>query len=204
MSSNMQSKGGKKSCKNSSGKEGRASVKGMKGLQNQIGQQLQKLKEGMDAKSGKSGGKKAANGGINKEIARLAAQQEALRNEMKRYQDEMGSRGLKEQGSLNEAVREMEKIEMDLINKNVTQETMRRQQEIMTRLLESEKAEQIRDQEEKRESTESKNNKISNPVQNFKYNMKRKASFDNIQLFLPVLSSFYKSKVNSYIVKIGY
>jgi chromosome segregation ATPase len=203
MSSCMLSKGGKKSCKNPSGKGGKMSVKGMKGLQNQIGQQLQKLKEGMDAKNGKSGRNKAENYSLNKEIARLAAQQEALRNEINRYQDEIGSKGMKEQSSINEVVKEMEKIERDLINKKVTQETMRRQQEIMTRLLESEKAEQIREQEEKREATESKNQKISNPEPNFKYNIKGKSSFDNIQLALPVLSSFYKSKVNSYIVKIG-
>ena len=203
MSSSMQSKGGKKSCKNPSGKGGKMSVKGMKGLQNQIGQQLQKLKEGMDAKNGKSGGNKAENYSLNKEIARLAAQQEALRNEMQRYQNDIGSKGIKEQSVINEAVKEMEMIERDLINKNLTQETMRRQQEIMTRLLESEKAEQIREQEEKREAIESKNQKLSNPGSNFKYNMKGKASFDNIQLSLPALSSFYKNKVNSYIVKIG-
>jgi hypothetical protein len=77
-----------------------------------------------------------------------------------------------------------------------------RQQNIMTRLLESEKAEQTREQEEKRESTEAKNQKISNPGPDFQYNMKRKASQDNIQLVLPYLSSYYKSKVSSYIVKI--
>jgi hypothetical protein len=139
---------------------------------------------------------------MNREIAKLAAQQEALRNEMQKYQDEMGSRGLKEQGTLNEAGREMEQLEKDLINKNITQETLLRQQKIMSRLLESEKAEQTREQEEKRESTEAKNQKISNPGLNYQYNMKKRASQDNIQLVLPVMSSFYKSKVNGYIVKI--
>ncbi|MEI7940791.1 MAG: hypothetical protein WCK27_29285, partial [Verrucomicrobiota bacterium] len=120
-----------------------------------------------------------------------------------KYQDQMGSKGMRDKGSLNEAAREMEKIEKDLINRNITRETMLRQQNILTRLLESEKAEQTREQEEKRESTEANNQKISNPGLNYQYNMKKKASKDNIQLILPVLSSFYKSKVNSYIVKIG-
>jgi hypothetical protein len=204
MSSNIKSKGGNKACKNPSGKGGKMSAKGMKDLQNKIGQQLQQLKSGMESKSGQEGGSKAQQNAINKQIAKLAAQQEALRNEMQRYQDEIGSKGIKDQGSLNEASKEMEQIERDIINKEITQETIRRQQNIMTRLLESEKAEQKREQEEKRESTEAKNQKFSNPEQNFQYNIKKKTSFDNIQLTLPVISSFYKSKVNSYIVKIGY
>ncbi len=204
MSSSMQSKGGKKACKNPSGKGGKMSAKGMKELQDQIGKQLQQLKTGMESKTGKDGNSKAGQTALNKQIAKLAAQQEALRNEMQRYQEEMGSKGMKDQGGMNEASKEMEQIEKDLINKSITQETIMRQQRIMARLLESEKAEQTREQEEKRESTEAKNQKFSNPGQNFQYNMKKKTSLDNIQLTLPVVNSFYKSKVSSYIVKIGY
>jgi hypothetical protein len=114
----------------------------------------------------------------------------------------MGLKGLKDQGSLNEAAKDMEQIQRDLINKRVTQETIMRQQNIMTRLLESEKAEQMRDQEEKRESTEAKSWQNSNPGLNYQYNSKKRAGQDNIQLTLPGINSFYKSKVNTYIVKI--
>jgi hypothetical protein len=103
---------------------------------------------------------------------------------------------------LSEAVQEMEQIEKDLINKRITQETIQRQQNIMTRLLESEKAEQLRDQEEKRESTEAKTQNNSNPSLNYQYNTKKRMSQDNIQLVLPGLNYFYKNKVSSYIVKI--
>lgn len=203
MSMAMKSKPGSKSCQNPSGKgKGKMSAKSMKDLQSKIGQQLEKLKAGME-KSGKDGkGNMQGEKGMSREIARLAAQQEALRNEMQKYQDEMGAKGLKEQQSLNEAARNMEQIEKDLINKRITQETILRQQNIMTRLLESEKAEQMRDLEEKRESTEAKMQQNSNPGLNYQYNMKKRASQDNIQLVLPGISSFYKTKVNSYIVKI--
>ncbi|MFZ4522327.1 MAG: DUF4175 family protein [Bacteroidales bacterium] len=197
------SKAGSKSCKNPGGKgKGKMSAKNMKELQQSIGKQLEKLKAGMDGPKKDGKGTKDGQGGMSKELAKLAAQQEALRNEMQKYQDEMGSKGVKDQGSLNEAGKNMEQIEKDLINKRITQETMNRQQQILTRLLESEKAEQMRDQEEKRESTEAKTQKNSNPGLNYQYNMKKRASQDNIQLILPGINSFYKSKVNSYIVKI--
>jgi hypothetical protein len=198
-----QAKAGNKSCKKPGGKgKGKMSAKSMKELQDNIGKQLEKLKAGMEG--AKKDGKPNAQGQgeMSREIAKLAAQQEALRNEMRKYQDDLGTKGLKDQGSLNEAERDMEQIEKDLVNKRVTQETMMRQQNIMSRLLESEKAEQMRDQEEKRESTEAKNQQNSNPGSNFQYNNKKRASQDNIQLVLPGINSFYKTKISSYIVKI--
>ncbi|MEI7660727.1 MAG: DUF4175 family protein, partial [Bacteroidota bacterium] len=204
MAKSQPGKAGSKQCKNPSGKGGKMSAKSMKEMQQKIGQQIEKLKAGLEGASKQGKGDKQGQNGMNREVAKLAAQQEALRNEMQKDRDDMGSNGLKDQGSLSEAAREMEQIEKDLINKNITQETFLRQQNILTRLLESEKAEQTREQEEKRESTEAKNQKISNPGLNYQYNMKKKASQDNIQLILPVLSSFYKGKVNSYIVKIAH
>jgi hypothetical protein len=196
-------KAGNKSCKKPGGKgKGKMSAKSMKDLQNNIGKQLEKLKAGMEGAKKDGKGDKQGQGSMSREVAKLAAQQEALRNEMQKYQDEIGSKGVKDQGSLNEAAKDMEQIEKDLINKRITQETIMRQQKIMTRLLESEKAEQMRDQEEKRESTEAKSQQNSNPGLNFQYNSKKRASQDNIQLVLPGINSFYKSKVNSYIVKI--
>jgi len=204
MASSMKSKGGKKSCPNPSTKGGKSSIKGIKELQEKLGQQLQKLKAGMESNSGKPGGEKSKKSEVNQQIAKLAAQQEAIRNQMQQYENESGAKGLKEQGNLNETKNEMEQLEKDLVNKRITQETIMRQQKILSRLLESDKAEQMRDQEEKRESTEAKNINSGNPNQYFQYNSKKKAGVDNIQLTLPVTSSFYKGKISSYILKIGY
>ncbi len=203
MSSSMKSKSGNKACQNPSASgKGKKSAKSMKDMQDKIGKQLEKLKAGMDGAKKDGKGKPQGQQGMSRELARLAAQQEALRGEMQKYQDEMGSKGVKDQGTLNQASKDMEQIEKDLVNKRITQETIRRQQSIMTRLLESEKAEQMRDQEEKRESTEAKSKINSNPGLNYQYNSKKRASQDNIHLVLPGINSFYKNKVSSYIVKI--
>ncbi|MEI6433206.1 MAG: hypothetical protein WCP32_00065 [Bacteroidota bacterium] len=203
LSSSMKSKSGNKSCSNpSSGKSGKKSAKEMKDIQGKIGDQLKKLKEGLEGSKKPGNSNKSEQQGMNREIAKLAAQQETLRNEMQKYQEKFGSKGITDQTGLNETIRDMEQIEKDLINKKITQETIRRQQSIITRLLESEKAEQTRDREEKRESIEAKDQKISNLSKPFEYNINKRASHDQIELILPSLRSFYKNKVNSYIVKI--
>jgi len=89
-----------------------------------------------------------------------------------------------------------------LINKRISQETIRRQQMILTRMLESEKAEQMREREEKRESTEAESREYGNHFSNFKYKVKGKNEQDLLQLILPGISPYYKSKVNDYILKI--
>jgi len=202
MQMNAKAKSGNKSCQKPSSKGGKMSAKTMKELQKQIGDQLKRLKDGMESAKARGNMTRQEQSGMNKEVAKLAAQQEALRNELQKYQDELGEKGVKDKGSLNDVSGEMEQIERDIVNKKITQETINRQQRIMSRLLESEKAEQTREQEEKRESTEAKNSKISNPGLNYQYNMLRKMSRDDIQLTLPELNNFYKDKVSSYIVKI--
>ena len=203
MSCNMKMKSGKKACSNPSpGKSGKKSAKDMKDIQAKIGEQLKKLKEGMQGMKSQGNANKSEKQGMNRDIAKLAAQQEALRNEMQKYQDDLKGKGIKDQGGMNEAARDMEQIEKDLVNKQITQETIMRQQRIVTRLLESEKAEQTREREERRESVEAKNQKLSNLGKTFEYNVNKRASQDQLQLMLPSLRPFYKTKVNSYIVKI--
>lgn len=202
MANSMQSKSGNKSCSNPSpGKSGKKSAKDLKDLQGKIGEQLKKLREGMEAAQ-KSGDGKQQMKGMSKEIAKLAAQQEALRNEMRKYQEGTGEKGIKNNTGLSDAMREMEQIERDLVNKRVTQETIKRQQRIMTRLLESEKAEQEREKEERRESVEAKNSKISNLTNKFEYKGKSRASQDQLKMELPGLQRYYLGKVNAYFVKI--
>lgn len=204
MMSQMQSKSGNKACsKPSSGKGGKKSAKDLKDLQGKIGEQLKKLKEGMDASKKDGANGKPEMKGMSKELAKLAAQQEALRNELQKYQNEMGEKGIKNSSGLSDAMREMEQIEKDLVNKRISQETIRRQQSIMTRLLESEKAEQTRDKEEKRESVEAKDYKKGNLVKLLEYKRKERSANDQLKLELPGMQGFYKTKVNNYFVKIS-
>lgn len=200
--SNMKTKGGQKSCSKPSGKGGKKSMKSLRDLQQKLSDQLEQMKEGMQksGKQGKSG--KGEQMTLNRQLAKMAAQQEALRNELQKYQDGIKEEGQKDGGSLNKAMSEMEEIERDILNKKITAETLNRQKRILTRMLESEKAEQLREKEEKRESTEAKSYNFSNQTKNIQYKRLNQGTNEILRLTDVPLSNFYKTRVNSYLLKI--
>ncbi|MCB9186633.1 MAG: hypothetical protein H6601_07790 [Flavobacteriales bacterium] len=95
----------------------------------------------------------------------------------------------------------MEQTETDLVNKMITQETLMRQQEILTRLLEAENAEREREQEQRRESKEAKNEDYGNPEIFFEYIRQKKNETELLRTVPPNLSPFYRDKVDEYFKK---
>jgi hypothetical protein len=87
----------------------------------------------------------------SKEFAQLAAKQAALRDALRKLQKEKQEQG-KGDKALDDIMDEMNKIEIDLVNKNFTNDMLQRQEQILTRLLEHEKAEREREQDEQRRS----------------------------------------------------
>ncbi len=200
----QQSKPGSGSCKKP-GKNSKPSAATMQKLQKEINDQIKKLKEGMDNPNGKKDGKgkdgltgKPQNSGQSEQLSKLAAQQEALRRELQKMAGQMDKDGKSGNGELKKIADNMEKTETDLVNKRITQETMNRQQEIMTRLLEAEKAEREREQDEKRESNEAKNMENRNPNSFLEYNLLKQKEAELLKTIPPALNSFYKMKVNEY------
>ena len=197
-------KPGSGSCKKP-GKNSKPSAATMQRLQKEINDQIKKLKEGMDNPNGKKDGKgkdgltgKPKNDGTSKQLSQLAAQQEALRRELQKMGGEMDKSGKSGNGELKKIADKMEKTETDLVNKRITQETLNRQQEIMTRLLEAEKAEREREQDEKRQSNEAKNQDNRNPNSFIEYNLLKQKEAELLKTVPPALNSFYKTKVNEY------
>jgi hypothetical protein len=92
----------------------------------------------------------------------------------------------------------MEQTEKDIVNKQISNETMKRQQEILTRLLESEKAEKEREQDEQRKSNEAKNENLSNPAQFLEYKRLKEKEMELLNTVPPSLTPYYKEKVNNY------
>ena len=199
-------KEGSGSCKKPGGKGQKPSASTMKSMQQQINEQIAKLKEGMKNPNGKKDGKEGKDGkdgkngknSTSEQFARLAAQQEALRRELQKMGDEMNKDGKQGNGNMQKLAEQMEKTETDLVNKTITQETMMRQEEILTRLLESEKAERERDQDEKRESKESNIENFSNLNLFNEYNRLKMKETELFKTVPPSLNSFYKNKVTDY------
>jgi hypothetical protein len=198
MQQNMQSKGSGKSkaqCKKPGGEGGK--MKSMRQLQEQMNKQMQQMKEGLPGpgKQGSQGQKQ-----ISEKLARMAAQQEALRRQMQEYGQELQNEGTGVDKSLKEMMQQMEQTETDLVNKRINSETIRRQQEIVTRMLESEKAEQQREMDQKRESEEAKDIFYNNPAKYFEYNKIKEKETEFFRKVPPSLKPFYKSKVNAYFL----
>jgi hypothetical protein len=181
----------------------------MQQMQQQLQQQLEKMKQQMEQgkqeggqKPGEgskgSSGNAGEGGGMSKELAKMAAQQEAIRKEIQRLAQELNKDGSGSGNGLNDAAKKLEQVEKDLVNKRITPETIKRQQEIMTRLLEHEKAQREQEQDDKRESNESKNQKFSNPTKYFEYKRKKEQEVELLKTIPPGLNEYYKNKVNEF------
>ncbi len=192
------------SCKSGKPKPGAGSpsMKSMRQLQEQLNKQIESLKKGKqeNGKEGEDAGKYGQS--MSEKLARMAAEQEAIRNEMGKLSDQLDKEGqFGASKEIKKVMEEMEKTETDLVNKMVTQETLLRQKEILTRLLKSEKADLEREKEEKRESTEAYDQDFRNPEKYFEYNGKELNEVELLKTMPPSLKPFYKSKVNQYFYK---
>ncbi|MCE7994829.1 MAG: hypothetical protein HEP71_22830 [Roseivirga sp.] len=163
---------------------------GLSDLQKQLSQQIQQLK-----KSGKSGR------ALSEELARLAAQQERLRNALQEM--ETGLDGGKNLGDkIDKLIDQMEKNEEDLINKNITDETVERQQEILTRLLEAESAVKERGQEEERKAATAYDYELSVPESINEYLKAKEKEIELLKTIPAKLNPYYKKETNKYFKKI--
>jgi len=200
MSQSMNSKSGSKTCKNPGMKSGKRNANDIREMQNNLGKQLEKLRS--EIEKSKKADKMGNSDSFNKEMAKLAARQEAIRMELQKLKDNTEELSKTEKDAMTEAAKEMEQLEKDLVNKNLSRMVMERQKQILSRLLESEKAELQREKEEKRESETAKSNELSNPNQKIKYKNKTRTGSEMLKMELPALKYFYKNKVDSYIVKL--
>ena len=171
---------------------GKPSFKSLKAMQEQLNKQMQQMKDGMNP-NGKTGQKS-----MSEQLARMAAEQEAIRKQLQDLEEQLKEEGKTNSGNLNDVKNKMEETETDLVNKIINNETIKRQQEILTRLLESEKAEKERELDEKRESNEAKNENFSNPAKFFEYNTTKGKEVELLKTVPPSLKTFYKNKVNEY------
>jgi hypothetical protein len=92
----------------------------------------------------------------------------------------------------------MEELERDLVNRDVSLETMARQQELMVRLLEAENAERMRGEDDKRKSRTGDQNLSLEPSQMIDY-MQIKDNEVELLRTVPIeLDAYYRERVNEY------
>lgn len=142
----------------------------------------------------------------SEQLARMAAEQMAIRQQLQKMMEQMDAKqkeGLGGQKTLQEMKQMMEQTEKELYNKNLTTQMLMRQQEILTRLLESEKAERKQEQEEKREAEQAKEREKPTPP-DFELYIRQKNKEKELLETIPAdMQPYYREKSKEYFNKIG-
>jgi hypothetical protein len=184
-----QSQGGKSKSKPSAGQ--------MKKMQESLSKQLEDLKKkGQNKGQSKSGN----NPQLSKELAGAAAKQAALRKMMEDKAGELNQDGSGKGNEMKQIAKEMEQIQKDIVNNNITEETLRRQKDILTRLLRAENAERTQGEEEKRESKEGQPMNDTPPPGLEEYMKKKTKEAELLQTIPPQLKPYYRNKANQYLM----
>jgi hypothetical protein len=158
-------------------------------MQQQLNQKIQELKN-----SGKSGRQ------LSEELAEMAAEQERIRRSLQEMQEKMKNEGQMPGGDLPS---KMEQTEMDLVNKQITDQLVKRQKEILTRLLETEKSMREQDMDDERKGETAKDYEKEIPKAFEEYLRLKEKEVELLKTIPPKLYPFYKKEVNEYFKRMG-
>jgi len=179
-------------CEKPGGKGSKPSMGALKESQNSIKEQLQKMIDQM--KSGDMGK-------MGKSIGQTIAQQEIMQ-QLIRDMLNGSSVGKEAKGQLQAIDQLLEQSRKDLINRNISNELINRQNLILSKLLEAEKSEIERDFEDERESKTANDIKKVNPEGYFEFNNKTKNENELLKRSNYQLRNFYDQKYNNFLNQI--
>lgn len=180
--------------------------------QEKLGEQLQKLQQ---MKQGKSGGAKGGqnqkpgegdNSGdgdeskrMNQELAKMALMQEQLRRQVEQLRKEMGGGDPSTNQLLKETEQLMEQQERDIVNGKIGAQNVDRQKQIMTRLLEHEKADRKQGEEDKRESNKGNGLTAEVPPEIKAEVLKKVSEKEQLRKSLPGLTPYYQNANSEFL-----
>ncbi len=181
--------------------------------QKQLGDAMQQMQDALQKRQGNKGedGKSPQeqgreNGGEYgnaEQLARMAQQQAAIRKQLQELQSLLNSKGMGNAKELRELQQKMDRTETDLVNRRLSSELLLRQKEIMTRLLETEKAIREQEQDDKRSSRNPDD--IARPIPaELQKQLKERQNLLEIYKTVPAqLKPYYRSMVEQYYRTIG-
>ena len=179
------------------GKKGKKPSPGLGELQKQLNQKIQQLQQGQ---RGGMGGRQ-----MSEELAKMAAEQGRIREMLKQLMDsQKGTEtGQKMGDAVKDLMKQMDESETDMVNKRINQELQKRQQDIVTRLLESEKALRQQEEDNQRKSEAAKQIQRTPPAAFDQYVKEKQRQTELLRTVPPNFSPFYKREVDSYFKKYG-
>ena len=182
------------SCQSKPGKQGQQSMKNMQQMQQQLSEQLKQMQQQMEQ------GQQTPNS-MSEEFARMAAEQEMLRQGMQQMLNDMKENGQMGDDGLNEIIKDMEKLEEELVNKKINKKMIERSQRIESRMLESQKAQEKREQEEKRKSNEFKGSHFDRQIDEILYKETLKKNQEFLRSNPIEFAPYYRDKINEYYLR---
>ncbi len=177
--------------------------KGKKGKQKGEQPGMGEMQEKLNGQIKQLGQGKEGQGNNSEQLARMAAQQAAIRKMIQELMEsQKGTEVGKQMGKeLQEISEKMDETETDLVNKRITPEMIKRNQEITTRLLESEKAMKEQDEDEQRKAQSAKQQPKQPPAAFEKYIREKEKQTELLRTIPPTFSPFYKREVDTYFRK---
>lgn len=160
------------------------------------GDMQEQLNERM-RQAGKSPGKGE---GMSEQLARMAAEQAAIREMVRKLLDsQKGNKGGENLGGeLEEIMKQMEKSETEIVNRRITQELINRNEEMLTRLLESEKAMREQDEDDQRKGETARQINRQPPPAFEEYIRNKSHQTELLRTVPPNFTPFYKKEADSY------
>jgi len=192
------------------GKKGSPSLSELSKMQEQLNKNMQKAREQMRQQGQQPGQNQGGQQGqgqqqqgqgrgqMSEQMARMAREQQLIRQALQDINREMNKDGKGGLGNLDKLTKEMEQTETDLVNKKIQQETLLRQQEILTKLLDADKAERERELDTQRESKQGKDQAPNYKIVLEEFNKIKQRELELLKTVPPALNSFYKLKVGDY------
>jgi hypothetical protein len=166
-------------------------------MQEQLNKNMEKARQQLQ-KQGQMGQQKQ-NGIQSQEFGKMVREQQLIRQSLQEINRKMNKDGQGKLGNLDKLSKEMEQTETDLVNKRIQQSTLFRQQEILSKLLEAEKAERERELDSQRESKQGKDQTPDYKIVLEQYKKTKVKELEILKTIPPSLNSFYKNKVGNYL-----
>ena len=179
---------GDQQCENPQGQGGKQLdmlKSGSEGMKQQLQQMIEEMKKGNSKQMSKM---------LGESLMQHEMMQKMLRDLMQNGQ--VGSNATEQLKQIDEI---LEQNKRDLMNKNVTTQTVNRHNQILTRLLEAKNSEIERDMDEKRQSQTADEEFFSNPLKYFEYKKSTTNSIESIEYNNQNINEYYTKKYKDYL-----
>ena len=164
----------------------------LKKMQQEIKDEMEKMKNGEKTSPSQES--------ISKELVEMLAKQEKIRMALQELGEDLDNKN--ELKSLKEAIEKMEKNEQDIVNRNITIETLQRQREIENKLLELEGALRKQGEKKEREGYESEDYLNMEDEIKLKYELIKSNQKELLKTSPPSLTNYFQEKVDDYFNKL--